>query len=52
MDQKYFVTIGSTAVAIPWIISLILFIVIIVMKLRTNAKYEKLAFKTYGKDNV
>lgn len=48
MDQTTIIVVAGSSVAVPWILSLIIFIIIIALRVRKNRKYDKLASKTYG----
>lgn len=41
-------TIGGFAVAVPWVLCIILFILIVVLRRRNKSKYKALLAKQYG----
>lgn len=48
MEVKTMYTFGGVAVAVPWLLSIALFIIIVILRRRNKAKYQALMAKQYG----
>jgi hypothetical protein len=48
MEQKTIIVVAGSSVALPWFLALIVFVVILVLRVKKNRQHDRMVNKAYG----